>query len=240
MNNSLIYLAWLLKVIVLDRKDMLLLIEPQLFCLSHCKASQTLNGPCKNLTAIIKTVLHFRFRFQVMVTTFLSQMKGRPSASSTPSLASPSPSSSSLPWCRGSWSWWRNVRCPTSTADGPCRNRSSPWSTPPASPSWWPCCSSSSRRGSSSAWRKTGTFWSLCISVSSLWQPLASEIMSLERLTVKKPTHTRSYTGWLLQVSRWLNIRPLLSGGRLLSPKLKILSNYGQQAFAAVFIVAQV
>ena len=61
MNNSLIYLAWLLTVLVLDRRDMLLLIEPQSFCLSRCKASQTLNGSCKNLTAIIKTFSFSRF-----------------------------------------------------------------------------------------------------------------------------------------------------------------------------------
>lgn len=133
-----------------------------------------------------------------MATRRHSPMAERPSASSTQLLASPSPSSSSRPPCRGSWCTVHGGPSPTSTGSGVCPSRWWPSSTPACSPSWpWPA-SCSSPPPSSLHWRKTGTSWSLSTSASSLSPPLAWETTSPGRLPTRG---SESCTKWASQVS---------------------------------------
>lgn len=95
-----------------------------------------------------------------MVTQHHCQMAGRPSALSTQWLASPSPSSSSLPWCKGSWCSARGGPLCTSTRAGAFPSHWWPSFTPLCSPRWPSLASSSSPLPSSHRWRRTGTSWS--------------------------------------------------------------------------------
>lgn len=104
---------------------------------------------------------------QDMATQHRCQMGARPSASCTLSSGSPSPSSSSRLWCRGSWSSVRGAPSCTCTHAGACRSH---WLLP-STPPYWPSsslpASSSSLLPSSRPWRETGTSWSRSTSASS-------------------------------------------------------------------------
>lgn len=135
---------------------------------------------------------------QDMVIQHHCQMAARPSALSTLWLASPSPSFSSLLWCKGSWCSAHGGRSCTSIHAGACPNL------------WWqsfmplcsPCCqslaSSSSPPPSSQPWRRTGTSWSPSTSASFRSAPSAWEITYLERLLIRG---SGSSTKWASPVS---------------------------------------
>lgn len=135
---------------------------------------------------------------QVMVTQHLCQMAGRPSASSIQWLASPSPSSSSPLWCKGSWCSAHGGRSCTSTYAGACPSRWWPSSTPRCSPRWPSLASSSSPLPSSQRWRRTGTSWSPSTSASFLSAPSAWETMYLERQLIRSSGNS---TKWASPVS---------------------------------------
>lgn len=135
---------------------------------------------------------------QDMVTQHLCQMVGRPSALSTPWLASPSPSSSSLPWCKGSWCLAHGGRSCISTRAGACPSHWWPSFTPLCSPCWPSLASSSSPPPSSQRWRRTGTSWSPSTSASFPWAPSALETMYPERPLIRG---SGSSTKWASLVS---------------------------------------
>lgn len=142
-------------------------------------------------------VKYFVF-LQVMVTQHLCQMAGRPSASSIQWSASPSPSSSSLLWCKGSWCSAHAGRSCTSTHAGACPSRWWPSSMPLCSPHWPSPASSSSLPPSSPRWRRTGTSWSPSTSASFPSAPSDWETTYLERQLIRS---SGSSTKWALLVS---------------------------------------
>lgn len=142
--------------------------------------------------------MHSAAVLQVMVTQHHCPMAGRPSASSTQPLASPSPSSSSRLRCRGSWCTAHGGRSRTSTGSGACPSRWWPSSTPACSPYWPSPASSLSPLPSSQGWRRTGTSWSLSTSALSPSLPLAWETTFPGKLQIRG---IGSSTKWASQVS---------------------------------------
>lgn len=119
---------------------------------------------------------------QDMVTQHHCQMAERPSALSTLPLASPSPSSSSLLRCKGSWYSAHGGQSRTSKGTGASRSHWLPSVMLPCSPCWPSLASSSSPPPSSQRWRGTGTSWSPSTSASFPSAPSAWETTYLEKL----------------------------------------------------------
>lgn len=125
-------------------------------------------------------------------------MAERPSASSTLQLASPSPSSSSLLRCKGSWCSARGGQSCTSTDSGACQSRWWPLFMLVCSPCWPSLASSSSLPPSSHHWRTTGTSWSPSTSALFPSPPSAWETTYPEKLQIRT---IGSSTNWASLVS---------------------------------------
>lgn len=148
-----------------------------------------------------------------MVTQHRSLMAVRPFASSTLWSASPSLSSSSRLWCKGSWCSAHGGQSCTSTHTGACPSHWWPSFMQLCSPCWPSLASSSSLLPSSQHWRRTGTSWSPSTSASFPSAPSAWEITYLERPWIRG---SGSSTKWASLVSAYyscLKLFPWQGGG---------------------------